>query len=164
MINILYCCSHVCSMKTVKLFSVRRLLFWCVLCSLCGYEWMLLFANWTPHALFTVTLPWSNSWSDELSEPASPELNGLFPEVNPGFMRRCGQWGWLTVSTLLVVHFSQKQWRLRRRCMLHVYVHTSAADNGNSYLLKLLLQLSFRESFCIETQSSKLVDHAAGLS
>ena len=28
-------------------------------------------------------------------------------------------------------------------------VHTSAADNGTSYLLELLPQLSFRESFCL---------------
>ena len=129
--------------QTVKLFSVHRLLFWCILCSLCGYEWMLLFANWTPHSL---TLPWSNSWSDELSEPASPELNGLFPK--PWLYEKVWPVG-LTHCVNSSCHgLSQKQWWLRRRWMLHVYICTSAADNGNAYWFQLL-QLSLREIFCI---------------
>ena len=37
------------------------------------------------------TLPRSNSHEVELSEPASPELNRLSPEGNPGFIW-CDQW------------------------------------------------------------------------
>ena len=138
------CLFHEEADRQCRLFSVHRLLFWCVLYSLCGYQWMLLFANWTPHSL---TLPWSSSWSDELSDSASPELNVFFAEVNPWLYERV--WPlWLTHCVnsscrTLFPEAATTEEKVNVTC-----VHTSAADNGTSYLLKLL-QLSFRESFCI---------------
>ena len=57
---------------------------------------MLLFANWTPHSL---TLPWSNSWSDELSESASSKLNGL------PFLSR-SSFSWVSMHVHICVHIS----------------------------------------------------------
>ena len=48
------------------------------------------------------------SWSNKLSEPASPELNGPIPKGNPGLMKGCGQWECASFCTLPL---SRHWWR-----------------------------------------------------